>query len=361
MRTTTRLVAGAVAIAALALAGPVYAQAGGDRGGGGGGGGGSHSGGSGGGGSAGVSASNGGSSGSYGGGSTSSSSGGSSGGGSSATAPGASGGGANFGGARGNGGAARGTSPLGGVRGIGADRNSGGAVMVHETGGRSAVASDPGNAAIPGGARPNYSNVAVGTAVPRGSTSGGGTTSGGTGSSSWNTWNGWWSDSNYGYGYYPSYPGYRYGSNYYGYGSYCDPFFLSSCSGLYGLNYGDPWIGGGGSSGAYGGWEPPFGAASGGGGGYSSSYSSSNGSQSGPKGGLKLKVSPKDAEVYVDGYYLGRVDDYNGAFQRLELPVGLHKIELRANSYESVNFEVKIEARDIVTYRGAMQQLQPPK
>jgi hypothetical protein len=63
----------------------------------------------------------------------------------------------------------------------------------------------------------------------------------------------------------------------------------------------------------------------------------------------------------VDGYYIGRVDNYNGAFQRLELPVGLHRVELRAKGYDNVSFEVKIEPRDTMSYHGSMQALQPVK
>jgi len=358
MRTTTRLVTGVAFVAALAFAGSAYAQAGGDRGGsgGGGGGGGSHSaGGSGG----SVSSSGGSSGGGYsggGGGSTATSSG--SGGGGGAAGGGYAGGGG-FGGARGNGGgAARGTSPMGGVRGVGGERSGGGAVMVHETG-RNVTAADPTNVAIPGGARPNHTNPAVGTAVARGTVPA--TNNGGGGNTSYtNTWytdpywstyyngsNSWYMNSRY---YYPS--------------MYCDPYMfgMAGCWSSYGLGY-DPWNSYGDAIGSpfgtmgYPGWE----MAGGGSAGESTYYSDSPAAQRGPKGGLKLKVSPKAAEVYVDNYYLGRVDDYNGAFQRLELPVGLHKIELRATGYESVNFEVKIEARDIVTYRGAMQSLQPPK
>jgi hypothetical protein len=356
MRTTTRLVTGVAFVAALAFAGSAYAQAGGDRGGSGGGGGGSHSSGTGGGG--GSVSSGGASGGSYSGGasssgSTSTSSGSGGGGG---TSPGGYTGGG-FGGARGNGGGAvRGTSPMGGVRGVGGARSDGGAVMVRETG-RNVTSADPTNAAIPGGARPNHTNPAVGTAVVRGTVPATSATGGGGNTYYTNTSNtDWYWNDSYGSSswylnrrFYPSLD--------------CDSLMLGmpGCWSAYGIGY-DPWSSSFGFGYPFGmmgypGWE----SASGGSAGESTYYSDSPAAQRGPKGGLKLKVNPKAAEVYVDNYYLGRVDDYNGAFQRLELPVGLHKIELRATGYESVNFEVKIEARDIVTYRGAMQSLQPPK
>ena len=63
----------------------------------------------------------------------------------------------------------------------------------------------------------------------------------------------------------------------------------------------------------------------------------------------------------MDGYYVGRVDDYNGVFQRLELPVGAHRVELRAKGYQAINFEVTIEPRDTISYHGEMQRAQPIK
>ena len=34
----------------------------------------------------------------------------------------------------------------------------------------------------------------------------------------------------------------------------------------------------------------------------------------------RLEVKPRDAQVYVDGYYVGVVDEFDGVFQRLDLP-----------------------------------------
>src|SRR5262245_49190615 len=36
-----------------------------------------------------------------------------------------------------------------------------------------------------------------------------------------------------------------------------------------------------------------------------------------PDSSLKFSIKPKDASIYVDGYFAGKVEDYNGAFQRL--------------------------------------------
>jgi hypothetical protein len=51
---------------------------------------------------------------------------------------------------------------------------------------------------------------------------------------------------------------------------------------------------------------------------------------------LRLEVRPKDAQVYVDGYYAGIVDDFNGVFQRLHVRPGRHELALYMPGYRTV-------------------------
>jgi hypothetical protein len=48
----------------------------------------------------------------------------------------------------------------------------------------------------------------------------------------------------------------------------------------------------------------------------------------GMRGALRLQVTPRDAEVFIDGYFAGTVDDFDGVFQRLHIEPGDHDIEL---------------------------------
>jgi hypothetical protein len=52
---------------------------------------------------------------------------------------------------------------------------------------------------------------------------------------------------------------------------------------------------------------------------------------------LRLQVSPRQAEVFVDGYRAGTVDDYDGFGQRLQLPPGGHRIEIYLAGYRTVS------------------------
>ena len=41
-----------------------------------------------------------------------------------------------------------------------------------------------------------------------------------------------------------------------------------------------------------------------------------------PDSSVRVEVKPKEAEVFVDGYYAGIVDDFDGVFQRLRVTPG---------------------------------------
>jgi hypothetical protein len=64
-----------------------------------------------------------------------------------------------------------------------------------------------------------------------------------------------------------------------------------------------------------------------------------------PEASVRLEVKPKEAEVYVDGYYAGVVDDFDGTFQRLRVEPGEHEIELWLDGYRTVRQKVYL-ARD---------------
>ncbi len=69
-------------------------------------------------------------------------------------------------------------------------------------------------------------------------------------------------------------------------------------------------------------------------------------------GDLRLQVRPRHAAVYVDGYYAGIVDDFDGVFQRLTLEVGPHEIEIEAPGHEPQAFDVYIDPARTVNLRA---------
>ena len=78
-----------------------------------------------------------------------------------------------------------------------------------------------------------------------------------------------------------------------------------------------------------------------------------------PTGELRLQVRPRHAEVFVDGYFAGRVDDFDGFVQSLTLEEGPYSIELVAPGYEPLIFNVRIQPGRKITYRGDLRPLRP--
>jgi hypothetical protein len=76
-------------------------------------------------------------------------------------------------------------------------------------------------------------------------------------------------------------------------------------------------------------------------------------------GSVRLKVKPRDASVYVDGYYAGRVDDFDGIFQALPLEPGPHRIEMQLEGYTALTFDVRVLPDRKITFEGEMKPVAP--
>ncbi len=107
---------------------------------------------------------------------------------------------------------------------------------------------------------------------------------------------------------YPSYPGYPgWGGGWY-YPGYWGAWWPYGSYGWYGGYYGYPWGWGGGTVYHYVQRE---------------------------SGSVRVLVDPSEARVYVDGYYAGTVDDFDGLFQRLSVSPGRHEIALKLEGYKT--------------------------
>jgi hypothetical protein len=71
-----------------------------------------------------------------------------------------------------------------------------------------------------------------------------------------------------------------------------------------------------------------------------------------PYGGVRIKDASPDAEVFVDGYYVGIVDDFDGILQQLTLEAGAHRIEIRSPNAPALTFEVNVLPGQTITYRA---------
>ncbi len=70
-------------------------------------------------------------------------------------------------------------------------------------------------------------------------------------------------------------------------------------------------------------------------------------------GHVRLALQPGVVpQIYVDGYFVGTLDDVGG---ELALDAGPHTLELRADGYEVLEVAVDVTAGRSITYRGRLQ------
>jgi hypothetical protein len=74
----------------------------------------------------------------------------------------------------------------------------------------------------------------------------------------------------------------------------------------------------------------------------------------GPTGGVQLDVQPWRASVFVDGVYAGRVEDFRGYYQHLEVVSGPHQITIVEPGFLPVVFDVMVVPGRTTTFRGTL-------
>jgi hypothetical protein len=77
----------------------------------------------------------------------------------------------------------------------------------------------------------------------------------------------------------------------------------------------------------------------------------------GPTGGVQLDVQPWRASVYVDGVHAGRVDDFKGYYQNLQVGAGPHQIMIIEPGYQPLVINAIVVPGRTSTYRGTLNQL----
>jgi len=73
---------------------------------------------------------------------------------------------------------------------------------------------------------------------------------------------------------------------------------------------------------------------------------------------IRLQVKPRDAVVFVDGYYAGVVDDFDGTFQRLHVDAGQHRIQLFLPGHRLYTQDLYLQPGNTFNLRHAMETLQ---
>jgi hypothetical protein len=72
---------------------------------------------------------------------------------------------------------------------------------------------------------------------------------------------------------------------------------------------------------------------------------------------MRFDVKPEQTAVYLDGFYAGVVDDFDGAFQRLRTAPGGHEVTLYLNGYRTYTERVYLSPDNTFKLRHRMEKL----
>jgi PEGA domain len=144
--------------------------------------------------------------------------------------------------------------------------------------------------------------------------------------------------------YYRSGP-YHYPGRGYGYGYYGPRFYYPYYYPSFGFYYGSPFYSG------YSSYGYPYYAPY-------APYASYGGVPR-PWAELRIEVKPRQAKVFVDGYYAGVVDDYDGTFQRLNLAPGSHSVSVYLEGYRTIEETMYLSPGNSYRIKQAMVPLAP--
>lgn len=72
---------------------------------------------------------------------------------------------------------------------------------------------------------------------------------------------------------------------------------------------------------------------------------------------VRVQVTPRESAVYVDGFYAGIADDFDGFLQRLPLPPGGHLIALYLPGYQTARHNVYLQPGSMLTLHDTLERL----
>lgn len=76
-----------------------------------------------------------------------------------------------------------------------------------------------------------------------------------------------------------------------------------------------------------------------------------------PDASIRVKMTPANAAVYVNGYFAGTVDQFDGALQRLRVEPGEHAITIYREGFHSRTERLYLSPNSTRTIAGALEAL----
>ena len=73
-------------------------------------------------------------------------------------------------------------------------------------------------------------------------------------------------------------------------------------------------------------------------------------------GGVSFDIQPSDADLFIDGEYVGTVGTFSPTGEPLTLTPGEHRIAIQRDGYRPMEWDVTIEPGQVIPYRGVMER-----
>lgn len=134
-------------------------------------------------------------------------------------------------------------------------------------------------------------------------------------------------------------------------GYHAPPVRVVVSAGYYRPYYYDPFLYSGFYDPFYAGWYPVYGQYPIYGQYPRSRYYSGNWSSA------RLEVKPRDAQVYLDGYFVGIVDQFDGIFQRLDVPTGEHDLVVYLKGFKSYRQRTLFRPGETYHFKAILEPL----
>ncbi len=151
------------------------------------------------------------------------------------------------------------------------------------------------------------------------------------------------------------YPGGYYGYPYYR--SYYPRYYYPYSSFYYGVGFNTLGLLGRGLGAGYGGYPYAYGGYP-----YAYPYAYPYGGgygYAGNTGRVRLEVQPRDAEVFIDGYYAGQVDDFDGRMQGLSSKPAATAWRFASPGWETLTFDVRVTPGRTTHYKSELIPSKP--
>jgi hypothetical protein len=72
---------------------------------------------------------------------------------------------------------------------------------------------------------------------------------------------------------------------------------------------------------------------------------------------LRIEMAPREAQVFIDGYFAGVVNDFDGVFQRLDVPPGNHELAVYLQGYHTYREQMMFRPGGGYHIKAALQPL----